>query len=62
MNCSACKSPVDGLYKYLALDVYKFSAVPVVAAANTGYKLLAVDVSLLNAEPPIDFHAGDEPL
>ena len=55
-------SPVLGLYKYKALLVYRFSAVPVVAAANTGYRLLAVEVSLLSAEPPIDFHAGLEPL
>ena len=56
-----CNSPVLGLYKRNALPVYKFSAVPLVAPANTGYKLLAVVVSLLSAEPPIDFQAGEAP-
>ena len=56
------KSPVLGLYNNLALPVYRFSAVPVVAPANTGYRLLVVLVSLLRADPPIDFQAGDAPL
>ena len=56
------KSPVLGLYSSLVFPVYRFCAVPDVAAANTGYKLEVVLVSLLRADPPIDFQAGDEPL
>ena len=44
-------SPVDGWYRYLALDVYTVVGVPVVAAANSGYSVEAVVVSLLIAAP-----------
>jgi hypothetical protein len=58
----ACSSPVDGLYKYLALLVYTVVAVPLVALAKMGYRLVAVAVSLLIVEPPTGSHAGDAPL
>ena len=53
----AWNSPVEGLYSNLALEVNKLDAVPVVADANSGNKLLAVVVSLLSAAPPTEANA-----
>jgi hypothetical protein len=50
-------SPVLGLYSNLALPVNNVEAVPVVALANSGKRLVAVDVSLLKAAPPTEAHA-----
>ena len=58
----ACNSPVDGLYRYLALLVYTVVAVPLVALAKIGYRLVDVAVSLLIVDPPTGNHAGDAPL
>lgn len=46
-----CSSPVEGLYRYLALLVNMVVGRPVVASANSGNKLLAVVVSLLRVAP-----------
>ncbi len=56
-NALACNSPVEGLYKNLALEVNRLDAVPLVADANKGNKLLAVAVSLVIAAPPTEANA-----
>ena len=45
-------SPVLGLYRYSALDVYSVEMLPLVTPANVGYRSEAVDVSLLTTAPP----------
>jgi hypothetical protein len=50
------------LYKYLASLVYTCAAVPLVAAADRGYRFEEVDVSFEIADPPTDFHAAEDPL
>lgn len=52
-----CNSPVEGLYKSLALLVLSVAAVPVVALENRGKRLLAVEVSLTKAAPPTEANA-----
>ena len=50
-------SPVEGLYSRLAFPVYTVKAVPEVALANNGYRLLAVLVSFAIAAPPTEAQA-----
>jgi hypothetical protein len=55
----AVNSPVLGLYRYLASPVYIVDTAPDVALANSGYKLVAVAVSLLMVAPLPDAAAQD---
>ena len=57
VTSDACNSPVEGLYRNLALLVNRLDAEPLVAVANSGKTLVAVVVSLLSAAPPTEAHA-----